>query len=107
MAQLSPSVAVNLAAASRLRTSRSTVRWDLWLAVCGLCGFLLIRSQLYAPGDPQQTLAQLGEQAWLARAGIAFELGIVITQALAAVWFFRLFRSVDAVAAGEIGRAHV
>src|SRR3546814_762554 len=102
MARLSPASADNVATASRIRTARITGRWYLGLAVCGLCGFLLIRSQLYAPGDPQQTLAQLGEQAWLARAGIAFELGIVITQALAAVWFFRLFRSVDAVAAGAL-----
>src|SRR3546814_15888810 len=80
MAQLSPASADNVATASRIRTARITGLWYLGLAVCGLCGFLLIRSQLYAPGDPQQTLAQLGEQAWLARAGIAFELGIVITQ---------------------------
>src|SRR3546814_17976305 len=102
MARLSPASADNVATASRIRTARITGRWYLGLAVCGLCGFLLIRSQLYAPGDPQQTLAQLGEQAWLARAGIAFELGIVITQALAAGWFFRLFRSVAAVAAGAL-----
>src|SRR3546814_20023910 len=102
MAQLSPASADNVATASRIRTARITGLWYLGLAVCGLCGFLLIRSQLYAPGDPQQTLAQLGEQAWLARAGLAFELGIVITPALAAVWFFRLFRSVDAVAAGGV-----
>src|SRR3546814_7747252 len=85
MAQLSPASADNVATASRIRTARTTGLWYLGLAICGLCGFLLIRSQLYAPGDPRQTLAQLGAQAWLARAGIAFELGIVITQALAAV----------------------
>lgn len=102
MAQLSPASAHGVATASRVRTARITGLWYLGLAICGLCGFLLIRSQLYAPGEPQQTLTQLGAQAWLARAGIAFELGIVITQALTAVWFFRLFRSVDAVAAGAL-----
>ena len=30
------------------------------------------------------------------------QLGIVLTQALAAVWFYRLFRSVDTFAAGLI-----
>src|SRR3546814_5658858 len=64
MAQLSPASADNVATASRIRTARITGLWYLGLAVCGLCGFLLIRSQLYAPGDPQQPLAQLGEQAW-------------------------------------------
>jgi hypothetical protein len=39
----------------------------------------------------------------LARLGIALEMAIVVTQALAALWFFRLFRSVDAFAAGAIG----
>src|SRR3546814_11866899 len=75
MAQLSPASADNVATASRIRTARTTGLWYLGLAICGLCGFLLIRSQLYAPGDPRQTLAQLGAQAWLARAGLAFELG--------------------------------
>ena len=38
----------------------------------------------------------------MARLGIVLELGIVLTQALAAVWFYRLFRSVDTFAAGLI-----
>jgi hypothetical protein len=92
----------SVATASRVRTARITGLWYLGLAITGLCGFLLIRSHLYAAHDPQQTLAQLREQVWLARAGIAFELGVVITQALTAVWFFRLFRSVDVVAAGAL-----
>src|SRR3546814_3974486 len=61
---------LNVATASRIRTARTTGLWYLGLAICGLCGFLLIRSQLYAPGDPRQTLAQLGAQAWLAVPGL-------------------------------------
>ncbi len=38
----------------------------------------------------------------MARLGIALEMGIVVTQTLAALWFFRLFRSVDDFAAGAI-----
>ena len=38
----------------------------------------------------------------LARLGIALEMGIVVTQALAAVWFYKLFRSVDTFAAGTL-----
>ena len=38
----------------------------------------------------------------MARFGIVLELGIVLTQALAAVWFYRLFRRVDPFAAGLI-----
>src|SRR3546814_15082302 len=102
MAQLSPASADNVATASRIRTARITGLWYLGLAVCGLCGFLLIRSQLYAPGDPQQTLAQLREQAWLARAGLALQLGIVITHAPATECFFRPFPRVHAVAAAPL-----
>ena len=42
--------------------------------------------------------------AWpqVARLGIAAELGVVVTQALAAVCFYRLFRPIDSVAAGAL-----
>jgi hypothetical protein len=42
------------------------------------------------------------EHEWLARVGIALEMGIVLFQALTAVWFYRLFRSVDTFAAGSL-----
>jgi hypothetical protein len=94
--------AIDMAIAARVRTARIAGLWYLGLAIAGLCGFMLVRARLYAPHDPQHTLAQLAGHPWLARAGIAFELGVVITQAMAAVWFFRLFRSVDALAAGAL-----
>lgn len=83
-------------------TARLTGLFYLGLAICGVLGFLLIRPQLYVPGEAQQTLTNLVENELLARCGIALELGIVLTQALAAVWFLRLFRSVDAVEAGTL-----
>jgi hypothetical protein len=55
----------------------------------------VIRTRLFDPDDPAATLANLVEHESLARLGIAVDLGIVITQALVAVWFYRLFRSVD------------
>ncbi|RSM68799.1 DUF4386 domain-containing protein [Actinoplanes sp. ATCC 53533] len=82
--------------------ARTTGLLYLGLAVTGLFGFLLIRSQLFVAGDAAATLARLVEREGLARAGVAFELLIVLTQALTAVWFYRLFREVDAVAAGSI-----
>jgi hypothetical protein len=84
------------------RTARTTGLLYLGLAVTGLLGFLVIRSQLFVPDDPGATLANLGEHESLARLGIALELGVVVTQALVAVWFYRLFRRVDSVAAGSI-----
>jgi hypothetical protein len=74
----------------------------LGLALTGLVGFLLIRNQLFVADDPQATLANLVEHESLARFGIVVELGVVLTQALVAVWFYRLFRSVDSFAAASI-----
>jgi hypothetical protein len=83
-------------------TARITGLFYLALALTGLLGFLIIRPQIVDPNDAAATLAHLVEHEWLARAGIALELGVVVTQALAAMWFYRLFRSVDSFAAGSI-----
>nr|MDT0657268.1 DUF4386 domain-containing protein [Micromonospora sp. DSM 115978] len=85
-----------------IRTARTTGLLYLGLAIAGAFGFLLIRSQLFVADDPAATLANLVERESLARAGVAFELLLVVTQSLAAAWFFRLFRSVDSFAAGGI-----
>ncbi|MBU2665235.1 DUF4386 domain-containing protein [Actinoplanes bogorensis] len=85
-----------------IRTARVTGLLYLGLAVCGGLGFLLVRPQLFDAGDPAATLANLVAHESLARAGVVLELLTVLTQALAAVWFFRLFRAASPVAAGEI-----
>ena len=82
---------------ARETTRVSTARWTgvfyLGLAVAGLVGFLFVRAELYVADDPTATLANLVDQVPLARLGIAADLTIVLTQALAAMWFFKLFRS--------------
>ncbi len=83
-------------------TARITGLLYLGLAVTGLLGYQLVRGQLYVADDPAGTLSNLVEHTSLSRLGIVLELGIVLTQALAAVWFYRLFRSVDTFAAGLI-----
>ena len=85
-----------------IRTARTTGLFYLGLAITGVLGFVLIRSRLFAADDPAATLANLVEHESLARAGVALELLIVVTQALAAVWFYRLFRTADPLAAGGI-----
>lgn len=85
-----------------VRTARTTGALYLGLALTGLFGFLLVRNQLFVPADPDATLANLTQHESLARLGILLEMGVVITQALVALWFYRLFRSVDAFAAGAI-----
>lgn len=74
----------------------------LGLAVTGGLGFLMIRPALFVEGDPARTLANLVSREGLARTGVALEMGTAMFQALAAVWFARLFRGTDAVAAGAL-----
>jgi hypothetical protein len=74
----------------------------LGLAITGGLGFMLVRPMLFVPEDPSQTLANLIERPSVARIGIALELGLATFQALAALWFARLFRDVDAFAAGTV-----
>ena len=83
-------------------TARLTGVAYLGLAVCGLLGLLLVRGQLVVPGDAAATTANLVEHETLARLGIALDLGSVLTQALVALLFFRLFRRVNSFAAGAI-----
>ncbi|GIF71599.1 DUF4386 domain-containing protein [Asanoa siamensis] len=85
-----------------IRTARLTGLFYLGLAVAGGLSFLLIRSRLFVADDPAATLANLLDHESLARAGIAFELLTVLTQALAAAWFYRLFHAANRFAAAAI-----
>jgi len=84
------------------RTARATGAWYLALGVTGMLGFLVIRPQLFDPDSAQATYANLVDNASLAQAGVALELGIVLTQAALAVWFFKLYRHTQPVAAVAI-----
>jgi len=88
--------------AGLIGTARTTGLLYLGLAVTGALGFQLVRGQLYVADDPAGTLSNLVEHASMARLGLVLELAIVLTQALVAVWFYRLFRSVDSFAAGLV-----
>ncbi|TVZ02913.1 DUF4386 domain-containing protein [Trebonia kvetii] len=84
------------------RTARTTGLLYPGLFITGISGFLVVRSQIFIAGDPHGTWSNLTGNESLARAGIALELRTVLTQALTAVWFYRLFRSVDTLAAGSL-----
>lgn len=86
----------------RRADARITGALYLGLAIAGMLGFLAVRPTLFAAGDPAATTAHLIAHEPLARLGIALELAIAALQALAALWFYRLFRSIDAFAAGAI-----
>ncbi len=83
------------------RTARTGCR-HFGLAVAGALGFLLVRPAIHIPGNPAATAKNLVEHAALARLGVALELAIVGTQALTGVWFYKLFRSLNSVAAGSL-----
>ena len=74
----------------------------LGVAMAGLVGFLFVRGELYVADDPSATFANLVDQASLARLGIAADLTLILTQALAAMWFYKLFRRYNSFAAGSI-----
>jgi len=88
--------------ATRISTARWTGVFSLVLAVAGLVGFLVVRGELYVANDTSATLANLIDQVDLARLGIAADLTIILSQALVAIWFFKLFRSENSFAAGSI-----
>ena len=83
-------------------TARTTGLLYLGVAITGMFGFLLIRPEIYVAGDAAATFANLVENETLARLGIALELLVVLTQALVAVWFYRLFRTISSAAAGSL-----
>ncbi len=84
------------------RTARITGLAYLGLAISGMLGFLLIRDRLYIPDDAARTAANLIAHEGLARLGIVADIAMVLTQAAAAVCFWKLFRPVHPVAAGSI-----
>jgi hypothetical protein len=86
----------------KLTTAKWTGLFYLGLAVMGVFAFLFARDQLFVAGDAAQTTANLVNDESLARFGIAAEVLIVGFQALAAVWFYKLFKKKDSFAAGLI-----
>lgn len=86
----------------RVSTARWTGVFYLGLAVMGIVGFLFARGELFVADESGATLANLVDQTSLARIGIAADMSVVLFQALAALWFFKLFRSDNSFAAGSI-----
>ncbi|PWN07380.1 DUF4386 domain-containing protein [Rhodohalobacter mucosus] len=84
-------------------TARTTGFWYLILAVSGISGFMIVHPQVFIANDPQMTLTNLINHEGLARTRLLLEFVIVISQALTAVWFYKLFRSVNEWAAWTLG----
>ena len=78
-----------------IRTARITGLFYLGIIVPAIVGFFIIRGQMFDPGVAAATLNRLAERELVARIGLVMELGTATCMALLALWFCRLFRSVD------------
>ncbi|MGJ3235267.1 DUF4386 domain-containing protein [Marivirga sp.] len=83
-------------------TARLAGIWYLLLAVSGVLGFLVFHSQVFN-ADPQVTLTNLIEAEPTARIRLILEFVIIISQALTAIWFYKLFRKINNAAALATG----
>ncbi len=84
---------------SRVSVARTTGLLYMGVAITGVLSQVL-RAYLFDPGDAGATLDNLARHEGIARVAIA--LGLVVTQALTGLWFYRLFASVDRLAAGAL-----
>jgi hypothetical protein len=84
-------------------TARVAGVWYLILAISGALGFMLFHSQIFVSNDPQKTLTNLTNLESISRIRLLLELVIIVSQALTAVWFYKLFREINAWAAWTVG----
>lgn len=80
---------------TELVTARMTGVWYLLLAISGMIGFLILHGKIYVSGDISKTVANLSEHETLARIRLLMEFAIVVSQAVAAVYFFKLFKDIN------------
>jgi len=86
-----------------ITSARLTGVWYLTLAISGILGFMIFHSQIFIADDPRKTLTNLTNLESISRIRLLLELIIVVSQALAAAWFYKLFREIDPWAAWTIG----
>ena len=85
-----------------IRTARTTGLFYLGLAITGMLGLPAHPAAALRRRRPRRDAGQPGRPRVAGPRRRRLELLIVLTQALAAVWFYRLFRTVDPLAAGGI-----
>jgi hypothetical protein len=72
------------------------------MAISGVLGFLVFHPQVF-DSDPVKTLSNLTELESLARTRVLLEIAIIVSQALTAVWFYKLFKDINQWAALAVG----
>lgn len=96
----SPTASQRAAEPSR-RTARVAGAWYLGLAVTGMLGFLVLRPAFHGE-DWATTVDNLAHFPSRTLVFVGLELAIVLTQALAAVWFYKLLRPLNTIAAWAV-----
>ena len=96
-------MAINNKESEQVRTARTAGIWYFIMAVSGIFGFLIFHSQIFDPEDSQKTLSNLINLKSLARTRLLLEFSIIVSQALTAVWFYKLFRNINEWAAWTVG----
>lgn len=86
-----------------IKTARVAGVWYLILAISGVLGFMIFHSQIFVSNDPQKTLTNLTNLESTSRIRLLLELTLIVSQALAAVWFYKLFREINTWAAWTVG----
>lgn len=86
-----------------ITTAKLTGLWYLLLAISGILGFMIFHPKIFVGNDPQKTLTNLIELRSLANIRLLLELVIIVSQALAAVWFYKLFAGINKWAATTLG----
>jgi Domain of unknown function (DUF4386) len=86
-----------------IKTARLAGVWYLILAISGILGFMIFHPRIFVADDPQKTLNNLINFGSISRIRLLFELVIIVSQALAAVWFYQLFRGINKWAASALG----
>lgn len=94
---------VNKKQSELLVTARIAGICYLAMAISGILGFLIFHPQVFDAEDSQKTLTNLIDLQSLARTRLLFEFAIIVSQALTAVWFYKLFRHLNEWAAWTVG----
>ncbi len=96
-------MSINNKQSKLVATARMTGIWYLAMAISGILGFLVFHPQIFDRIDPQKTLTNLIDFSSLARTRLLLEFVIIVSQALTAVWFYKLFKNINEWAAWTVG----
>lgn len=86
-----------------IKTARLAGVWYLVLAISGIFGFMVFHHQIFVTDDALKTLNNLINLGSISRLRLLFELVIIVSQALAAIYFYKLFCDINKWAATTLG----